>query len=351
MSDYQGKRFKLSQIPDPANPSAPRSAQPGQTSSSQSVRPPRPAHVADNVRAPQSVAPSSQCVQGALTARHPSGYGEKSRAHRSPAPGPGCSTDGSAPKRKKGRSILPMFLIVIGVCLIAAAAGIYIKAQLGYKEARDSYQKIEKQAVSDSDASDGDASGAPIVDFDTLAQTNPDVVGWIYVPGTAINYPVVQTDNNTKYLSTLFDGTANPVGAIFLDCDNEAPGMVDQQTTLYGHHMRDSSMFHIIADSADQSVFDGIEYAFYVTRDGAYKFKPLLTRVVEDSYQKARTPNFEDEDGLKTYLSEMIDGASAVASDAESRAAKADKVLTLITCSPSALRNKRAVMILTPVEN
>lgn len=345
MSNYQGKRFKLSQIPDPANPSALRSAQPGRTSSTQS------AHVAGHVRAPQPVAPSNQHVQGALPTYHPSSYGEQSQAHRSPSPGLGGSAESSVPKRKKGRSIFARLLIVIGVCLIAAAAGIYIKAQLGYKEASDSYQKIEKQAVSDSAASDGDVSGAPIVDFDTLAQTNPDVVGWIYVPGTAINYPVVQTDNNTKYLSTLFDGTPNPVGSIFLDCDDTAPGMVDQQTTLYGHHMRDHSMFHFIADSADQSVFDGIEYAFYVARDGAYKFKPLLTKVVEDSYRKARTPNFEGGDGLKAYLSEMIDGASAVASDAESRAAKADKVLTLITCSPSALRNKRAVMILTPVEN
>lgn len=345
MSNYQGKRFKLSQIPDPANPSALRSAQPGRTSSTQ------PAHVAGHVRAPRPVAPSNQPVQGALPTCRPSSYGEQSQAHRSPSPGLGGSAESSVPKRKKGRSIFAILLIVIGVCLIAAAAGIYIKAQLGYKEASDSYQKVEKQAVSDSAASDGDASGAPIVDFATLAQINPDVVGWICVPGTAINYPVVQTDNNTKYLSTLFDGTANPVGAIFLDCDDAAPGMVDQQTTLYGHHMRDHSMFHFIADSADQSVFDGIEYAFYVTRDGAYKFKPLLTKVVEDSYQKARTPNFEGGDGLKAYLSEMIDGASAVASDAESRAAKADKVLTLITCSPSALRNKRAVMILAPVEN
>ena len=51
--------------------------------------------------------------------------------------------------------------------------------------------------------SDKDASGVPIVDFNALAQTNPEVVGWIYAPGTNINYPVVQTNNNSKYLNTL----------------------------------------------------------------------------------------------------------------------------------------------------
>lgn len=99
----------------------------------------------------------------------------------------------------------------MGIGLIVAAAAIFINAQIGYKQASDSYQKIEKQYVSDKDA-----SGVPIIDFDALAQTNPEIVGWIYVPGTNINYPVVQTNNNSKYLNTLFDGTSNASGAIFL---------------------------------------------------------------------------------------------------------------------------------------
>ena len=64
--------------------------------------------------------------------------------------------------------------------------------------------------------SDKDASGVPIIDFNALAQTNPEVVGWIYAPGTNINYPVVQTNNNSKYLNTLFDGTANASGSHLL---------------------------------------------------------------------------------------------------------------------------------------
>ena len=94
--------------------------------------------------------------------------------------------------------------------------------------------------------SDKDASGVPIIDFDALAQTNPEVVGWIYAPGTNINYPVVQTNNNSKYLNTLFDGTANASGAIFLDSDDTAPGMVDQQTTIY----EVTSVTTLVADAA-----------------------------------------------------------------------------------------------------
>ena len=324
MSDYQGKRFKASQVPDPSKPGAARAAQQGRTSSPQQPRAPRP------------VTPATHRRQDAPAAYRPSSY---STARKPPRSSSHAAPSGyTEPPRKKRRSIIPILLIIVGIGLIVAAAAIFINAQIGYKQASDSYQKIEKQYISDKDA-----SGVPVVDFDALAQTNPEVVGWIYAPGTNINYPVVQTNNNSKYLNTLFDGTANASGAIFLDSDDTAPGMVDQQTTIYGHHMNDGSMFNVISDTTDQATFDSIEYVYYITRDATNK-------VVEDTYAKARTPNFEGDDGLKNYLSEMLDGASAVASDATDRAASATKVVTLVTCRSLSLSNTRAVMVLTPVE-
>ena len=332
MSDYQGKRFKASQIPDPSKPGAAHAAQQGRTSSPQQPRAPRPVRPATHRRqdAPAAYRPSSYS-----TAKKP----PRSSSHATPS-------DYTEPPRKKRRSIIPILLIIIGIGLIVAAAAIFINAQIGYKQASESYQKIEEQY-----APAKDASGVPAIDFDALAQTNPEVVGWIYARGTNINYPVVQCkDNNSKYLNTLFDGTSNASGAIFLDSDDAAPGMVDQQTTIYGHHMNDGSMFNVISDTTDQATFDSIESVYYITRDATYKLRPLATKVVEDTYAKARTPNFEGDDGLKNYLSEMLDGASAVASDAGDRAASATKVVTLVTCRSLSLSNTRAVMVLTPVE-
>lgn len=330
MSDYQGKRFKASQIPDPSKPGAARAAQQGRTSSPQQPRAPRP------------VTPTSHRRQDTPAAYRPSSYSTAkkpplSSSHAAPS-------DYTEPPRKKRRSVIPILLIIIGIGLIVAAAAIFINAQIGYKQASESYQKIERQY------SDKDASGVPIIDFNALAQTNPEVVGWIYVPGTNINYPVVQATDNSKYLNTLFDGTSNASGAIFLDYEDTAPGMVDQQTTIYGHHMNDGSMFNVISGTTDQATFDSIECVYYITRDATYKLRPLATKVVEDTYAKARTRNFEGDDGLKNYLSEMLDGASAVASDAGDRAASATKVVTLVTCRSLSLSNTRVVMVLTPVE-
>lgn len=331
MSDYQGKRFKASQIPDPSKPGAAHAAQQGRTSSPQQ-------------RAPRPVTPATRRRQDTPAAYRPSSYSAAKKPSRSSSHA--APSDYTEPPRKKRRSIIPILLIIIGIGLIVAAAAIFINAQIGYKQASESYQKIEKQY-----APAKDASGVPVIDFDALAQTNPEVVGWIYARGTNINYPVVQCkDNNSKYLNTLFDGTSNASGAIFLDYEDTAPGMVDQQTTIYGHHMNDGSMFNVISDTTDQATFDSIEFVYYITRDATYKLRPLATKVVEDTYAKARTPNFEGDDGLKNYLSEMLDGASAVASDATDRAASATKVVTLVTCRSLSLSNTRAVMVLTPVE-
>lgn len=193
MSDYQGKRFKASQIPDPSKPGAAHAAQQGRTSSPQQPRAPRP------------VTPATHRRQDAPAAYRPSSYGTAKKPPRSSSHA--TPSDYTEPPRKKRRSIIPILLIIVGIGLIVAAAAIFINAQIGYKQASDSYQKIEKQYVSDKDA-----SGVPIIDFDALAQTNPEIVGWIYVPGTNINYPVVQTNNNSKYLNTLFDGTAMHLG-------------------------------------------------------------------------------------------------------------------------------------------
>lgn len=71
------------------------------------------------------------------------------------------------------------------------------------------------------------------IDFEDLKRRNSDTVGWIYVPGTNINYPVVQTSNNQDYLNKRFDGNATPYGTIFMDHRHTLAG---NNVVLYGHN-------------------------------------------------------------------------------------------------------------------
>ena len=60
----------------------------------------------------------------------------------------------------------------------------------------------------------------PEVDFEALWEVNEDVVGWLYIAGTNINYPVVQGDDNKQYLNRLIDGKYNGAGSLFMDYRN-----------------------------------------------------------------------------------------------------------------------------------
>lgn len=84
---------------------------------------------------------------------------------------------------------------------------------------------------------------APIkVDFAALQKVNPDVDGWIYCPGTVIDYPVMHGTSNDTYLHHSYDKTYNASGSIFVDERNQRY-FADPVTILYGHHMASGSMF------------------------------------------------------------------------------------------------------------
>lgn len=265
-----------------------------------------------------------------------------------PPQGPRGGAAGKPSRGGRGRgSIISTVLIVVGVALLLVAGGLFVSAQLGYRQAQQTYAELQQYAVS-SDSGDG----VPDVDFDALAAINPDIVGWIYIPDTVVNYPVVQTDDNTTYLDLLFDRSGNGSGTIFMDMDDTAPGMVDQQTTIYGHHMYDGSMLKVIDNTTDQAEFDKIQHVYYITRDTTYVLTPLLTAQVEDTFVDARKTDFTGEgESLQGYLEEMQTLARAQASDATERIGQItddDHVLSLVTCAGEIIpRTTRAVMVLT----
>ena len=93
------------------------------------------------------------------------------------------------------------------------------------------------------------------VDFEYLQEKNEDVMAWVYCPGTPINYPVVRGDDNDYYLNRLLDGTVNKSGSIFADCRNMVD-FSDAHTIIYGHNMKDQSMFGSVNQYAKQDYYD-----------------------------------------------------------------------------------------------
>lgn len=93
------------------------------------------------------------------------------------------------------------------------------------------------------------------IDFDELLSVNKDCIGWIYVPNTRINYPIVQSHDNIDYVKSTFSGSENKSGAIFSDCRIVSP--FSQKTIIYGHNMKNGTMFHDLLEiEADDSIKD-----------------------------------------------------------------------------------------------
>lgn len=231
------------------------------------------------------------------------------------------------PKRSKSR-IISNILIALGIILLLVAAGMWGYAQWQYGQQDQENEKLAEYAtVSD------DASTAPVIDWATLKATYPDVVGWVYVPGTVINYPVFQSSDNDHYLNTNADGVYGVGGQIFMDYQNAAPGMVDQQTIIYGHHLKNGSMFKQVADMADQGFFDSITTVWYCTEAQNYELEPLLVYYTNPDDQNVRRFSFTSQEEFRTYLDGLLGSSVAHAGSADSIIGGTSHALTLSTCN------------------
>lgn len=345
MASEGGKHFKPKgqPAPGPGGVQAPRPVSSRPVPPSPYARPVHGAQAAGGQRPVQAVRPiqGASSIQGARPVHGAQADASALSAYRAPRGG----KSGRSGKRRG--NVLSNILIAVGVALLLVAGGLFVKAQIGYKKANDYYNGIAEMAVKDSSGEDG----IPQIDFDALKKESDDIVGWIYVPGTRINYMVAQGETNNTYLRHLPNGEYSENGTIFMDMDGTAPGMVDQQTTLYGHHMNDGAMFEPIDASMDQKVFDTFKKVYYITPEMTYVLKPMFTMQVQDDYVDARRTNFDSEKAFTQYLQASLAQAKSSAKDAAAEVEKADKVLTLVTCAGQIIpRTTRAGMVCRVVD-
>lgn len=143
-------------------------------------------------------------------------------------------------------------LLVILGAIVLAAGGYLFQVWEGYHEASAGYQKLQKYIIEKPDVEKKQeekpeskrksGENLPEIDFDGLRAINKDIVAWIQIPGIGVDYPVVQGKDNDHYLHYTFDGKANKAGSIFLDYRNRKD-FTDSKVILYGHNMKDGSMF------------------------------------------------------------------------------------------------------------
>lgn len=103
-------------------------------------------------------------------------------------------------------------------------------------------ETIKKMVVSEEDTDDPDSPYNRVIDFEALKRINKDVVGWLYIPDTSIDYPILIGDTDTEYLHKDIEGKYNYLGCIFSFADT-SKDLSDARTLLFGHNMRQYAMF------------------------------------------------------------------------------------------------------------
>lgn len=168
----------------------------------------------------------------------------------------------------------------------------------------------------------------PEVDFETLLEINEDVVAWVYIEDTNISYPVVQGADNRYYVSTLVDGTYNGAGSIFMDYRNQ-PDFVDTHTVLYGHNMRNGTMFHDIVNYRDQEYYDAHPTGLIMTPEKNFRIEIVAAYVASLADPAWQLEFVSDEDALLWLRDAMARSGFTSRTEPE----LGDRIITLSTCS------------------
>lgn len=187
--------------------------------------------------------------------------------------------------------------------------------------------------------SDGTSAGAVSVglDLSPLREVNADVVCWIEIPGV-LSYPVLQGEDNAYYLSHAWDGEENAAGAVFLDYRASA-GLTDFHTLLYGHRMRDGSMFGSLKQYSDVGFWQEHPSVCLSDEDGIRRydiFAAYEVGVAEIVYRQDLSSAEDRQELLRFGLDNSVIDTGIVPT-------VTDTIITLSTCTGSG-RNARWVV-------
>lgn len=170
-----------------------------------------------------------------------------------------------------------------------------------------------------------------VVDFVALRVEGRHVLGWLYGANTLINYPVVYYSNNSHYLTRDYTGARSKGGALFFD-SRLTKQLAEQNIILYGHHMKDRSMFGSLLQYQKQSYYDEHPIMYLLTPEKNYRID-LFAAQFSDSEHERFPVWFESEQKRKTFVQSAIASSTFTPQDAVYRVD--GQIISLVTCAYS----------------
>lgn len=182
------------------------------------------------------------------------------------------------------------------------------------------------------------------INLAALRAANEDVLGWIRIPDTKIDYPLMQGEDNDFYLNHTWDKQPNSVGSIFLEYLN-SPDLTDYNTIVYGHNMKNDSMFGQLENYALQHYWQAHPYVYIATVDGVFRYEVFaFFRAEVDSLTYSINPT--QDETKAAFLKLSLENAwydTGIAPELT------DRILTLSTCTSASYANRYVMQARLPM--
>ena len=170
------------------------------------------------------------------------------------------------------------------------------------------------------------------IDFESLWETNKDVYAWIAIPGTVIDYPILQHEtDNSYYLNYTIDGIEGYPGSIYTEKVN-SKDFTDNNTVIYGHNMRNGTMFTDLHKFRDADFFADNDTIYIYTPEKQLTYKIFAAYLYDDRHLM-NSFDFSDSEVYANYLTQILNMDSEDMNIRnELTVTENDKIITLITC-------------------
>lgn len=205
------------------------------------------------------------------------------------------------------RAITAMLTISLGISLgiMIAVAVPYLSDEAEMGQLQDAYTQPAEESAP-----------YPTIDWESLSQDNPDAVGWIYVPGTNIDYPVVAApqEDPTHYLRHNLSGTWSPAGTPYLDsgCNRDFTSF---NSVIFGHHLINDTMLSAFANYVDEAYFNAHRTIYLLTPNEVLTLRVVAANVI-DGYSEEKRVLFSDRNSYLDYWRSQLSESEVVAYDA-----------------------------------
>ena len=243
-------------------------------------------------------------------------------------------------KSRRGSGIILRLMIVVFAAVFAVAAYQAVTLYLAYQTAIDEYDVLagfieaipqeQEETVREDESSDGIWYPLLSIDYASLKEINGEFVGVIHIPVLDLTYPVAQTTDNEKYLTTTFEGTTNSSGCIFLD-KYASSDFSDSNTFIFGHNMKNQTMFGSLKlFLQDEELCDQDPYVYIYQEDQVlvYRIFAYYTIPVDDDVYA----DFSGEDGYDAYVRDALAHSNYALDEDVIDWTKRPNLLTLSTC-------------------